>query len=757
MRKLCIFSFSFALAVFLSQFFLPLRFLPLAAVSALALGLAGYAAAKPDRRKAALIAAFGMAAGFVWNFGYDTLVFSRAQELDGVQAAVTATVSDFPVEQSYGSYVDIRVQTDGPFSLKARAYIYDDSADGLRPGDKIRFTALFSTADKVGENEITSYTSKGYLLFVRGVEGLEVLKSPGVTAANFHRYLARAIKEKIKAAFPLGAEGFMLALLTGDRSLLSGDDSATVALERTGLTHIVAVSGMHAAILAGFISTVLGKRRWTVIVTAPALLIFMAVSGFSASVVRAVVMQLFLLIAPLIMRESDSLTSLAAALLLLLLINPYAIAGVGLQLSFGATLGIILISPKINARLIKHAPKKKGFKRKIVLAVSGAVSTTMGALALTMPITAYYFQSVPLIAPLSNLLILWAVTPTFIIGAAAVGLAFIFLPAGRIVGFFPAILVKTILFTAKLLAKPDYACVYLTDPAMQWLFIAMYTVCAGLAIAKARLRAFIPVICAGTVALCGILVLRDLINRGQDGYELTVLDVGQGQSIAVTSAGYTAIIDCGSSSGQDAGRTAEYFLRGMGRGRVDVLILTHYHSDHANGVKRILSSLGVATLIVPEPRFTESDLDEEILAAAERCGTEVIFVTEETEVALGEASITLYPPMGADSENERGLMALVADDGFETLITGDAPGYLERQLTAKYELPDIECLIVGHHGSASSTTDRLLDAVTPETAIISVGDNSYGHPRSEVLERLGRRDITVLRTDEVGNITVSSR
>ena len=117
--------------------------------------------------------------------------------------------------------------------------------------------------------------------------------------------------------------------------------------------------------------------------------------------------------------------------------------------------------------------------------------------------------------------------------------------------------------------------------------------------------------------------------------------------------------------------------------------------------------------------------------------------------------MTLYPPLGRETENERGLMVRVSQGNFDTLITGDAPAALERQLIESFDLPDIECLVVGHHGSATSTCDQLLDALTPETAVISVGENNtYGHPTQAVLERLEERGIDILRTDLSGTITV---
>ena len=147
MRKLAWFAFSFSFAVFVSQYFLPLGAMPAAAGACGALGLLAFALSRGNRRRAALLLGLGLAAGFLWNFGYDTLIFSGARELDGVETGVTASVVDFPVDQDYRTYVDVKLRRDGAVPLKARAYVYDGSAEDLRPGDTVTFTALFSTAD----------------------------------------------------------------------------------------------------------------------------------------------------------------------------------------------------------------------------------------------------------------------------------------------------------------------------------------------------------------------------------------------------------------------------------------------------------------------------------------------------------------------------------------------------------------------------------------------------------------------------------
>ena len=757
MRKLAWFAFSFAAATAACQYLVPLRLMPLAAVAALGVGLAVYAALRREWRRVAIIASLGLAAGFIWSFGYDTLFFSHARDLDGVEAEITATVTDFPVARTYGAYVDIKIDADSGPALKARAYVFDGSADALRPGDRVRMTASLSTADRVGEREITSYTSKGYFLFAGRVRDVEVLSSPGMGITNFHRYLAKAIRDKIRLTFPLGTEGFMLALLTGDRTEVDADPALTSAMERAGVSHIIAISGMHVSILAGFLLTVLGRRRWAVLAALPVLALFMAVSGFSASVVRAVIMQGFILTAPLLYRDSDGITSLSAALLVLLLINPYAVAGVGLQLSFAATLGIITLSPRIAGALTKKLPSGRSFKKHILISLAGALATTAGALVFTMPLSAVYFGCVSLIAPAVNAVMIWAVSPAFILGAAAVAVAFLFLPAGRVLAFYPAVLVRAMIWLIKRFAAPFLSAVYLDGAEVTAWFAVFYLAAAAVIVFKLRARYLLSVLSLAAASLCVLFIAKDLSAARSGGYELTVLDVGQGQSIAVAAGSATAVVDCGSSSGEDAGELAERYVRSLGRGGVDVLVLTHYHSDHAGGAERLISALNVSVLAVPEPRFEESGLDEEILAAAEDAGCRVIYVTEVTAVDLGDATLTLYPPLGSESENERGIIALVTDGDFDTLITGDAPSALERQLTALYDLPDVECLVVGHHGSAGSTSEALLDAVSPELAVISVGENSYGHPTQAVLDRLTERGIEVLRTDEAGNVQIRSR
>ena len=140
---------------------------------------------------------------------------------------------------------------------------------------------------------------------------------------------------------------------------------------------------------------------------------------------------------------------------------------------------------------------------------------------------------------------------------------------------------------------------------------------------------------------------------------------------------------------------------------------------------------------------------------AGRYGVDIHYVTEVTDVANGASTMTIYPPVGDKGANELGLTILCSLGDFDTLITGDMDGKTETKLVETYDFPDIEVLLVGHHGSKYSSSTTLLESVTPEVGVISVGDNSYGHPTEEALLRLTDAGMTVYRTDMQGNILIT--
>ena len=171
-------------------------------------------------------------------------------------------------------------------------------------------------------------------------------------------------------------------------------------------------------------------------------------------------------------------------------------------------------------------------------------------------------------------------------------------------------------------------------------------------------------------------------------------------------------------------------------------------------LSRIASAAEGGSFFLP-PIFVRVRSPEQLLRLAEENGIEVVYVRRTVECPLGGAVLSLYPPVGEGDLNEQGLTALCSAGDFDVLITGDMAGSTERKLVGQYDLPDIEVLMVGHHGSRYSSSQELLQAVRPETAIISVGDNSYGHPTQEAMDRLSQAGAEIYRTDRQGNILVT--
>lgn len=744
MRTLALFSGSFSLGIFLAQYLLPAGWLLPCALGAYALAcfrlvLSG------DRGKRVLLIGTGLSLAFGWTWLYIRQVQRPMETLADTEAAVTMTLQDYADPTDFGAKVTVRVE-----GLPGKlAYYGGTELLNLEPGQTVTDTVSFQSAARIRDDDITTFTSKGVFLlaYQRGeaVIGPENPDSPRWWPVR----MGQAMREKIGDLFQGDTAGFLTAILTGDKSALSSQ--ASWNLSEAGLYHILAVSGMHCGFLLMLIRLLTGRHRRRLLAgSAIVLLIFYAfLVGASPSVVRACVMLSFLLAAPLFGRESDGPTSLSAALFCILLNNPFAAASISLQLSFGAVAGLLWLTPRLSSLLLGEKHHGRVFTFTVV-----SFSATMGALVLTIPLSAYYFGTMALISPVSNLLCLTAASGVFIFGLLAVLAGFVCPPLGSLIALVPGLLAQYILEAARLLAQVPYHAVYFVNPYLKYWLAFAYLLFAAVYLLRDR-RGRNYALAAG----CALATLAVTIRLGAARYgaalDVVMLDVGQGQSVVLASEGHFALTDCGSgNSWYDAGGVAFQQLRTMGCREVDYLILTHFDDDHVNGAEVLLSQIPVRTVLYPADG-EDTETRRAILDFARETGAEVTALTEETELALGGAALTVYPPTGGTDDNERGLVVLASAGEEDLLITGDLDAAGERRLLETYGLPDIEYLAAGHHGSKYSTCDELLDAVSPETALISVGSNSYGHPAEETLRRLAEHGCTVYRTDLHGTIHLS--
>ena len=765
MRVLATFAFSFAAAVFLTIYGgLDALLLPLGgALVVITLLLALLLRKKGRVRTRVLLILSGLAVGFLWTAVYITVFFQPARELDGRTVRLTATVADWPQEGTYGGYTVV-VQARTERWAKVSAILYTDGQGAeLRPGDRVETIAHCTLGDRTFAGEkITYYTAKGIFLRATAYGRLEAERPEHVPPQYFAAWASRALKRGIDAAFPEDVSGFVRALVTGNRDNLT--DQFTTSLERAGLSHTVAVSGMHLAFLSGVLTTLLGRgRKSTAVLTILWVALFCGIAGNTPSVLRAAVMILMLQFAPLLDRERDGPTSLALALLLLLWVNPFSAAHIGLQLSFAAVAGIQLTSDRVQDWLRKKLGmdqwKRPGHwwvrpLRAVPYFVVSTLSATLGASVLTIPLVAVHFNMISLIAPVSNLLTLWAVGFLFL-GGLGVGTLAVFLPgaAGAAAVPFTA-LARYLQWVIEWAARPALAALPLESVYYRaWLVLA-YALVVLFIRAKGRRPVWMPLV-AGTAGLIlAVFLTRASFQAGD--LAVTVLDVGQGQSVLVRTGEFLLLSDCGGDSRDDPGDVAANYLQSLGRSGVDLLVVSHYHADHANGIPQLLRRIRVGELALPDVE-ADDPLRQAIVAAAEERGIPVRFVREDTGFDLpGGGRVTVFAPVAEEgTANELGLTVLAAAGGADVLITGDMEQEGELRLVERGVLPDVEVLVAGHHGSGTSVTPELLEAVRPELALISVGlNNKYGHPSWDTLVRLDEAGADIYRTDLYGTIEV---
>ncbi len=746
MRTLATAAFSFAAAVFAAQYFLaPGQQLAaagtMAALAVLALLLRG------KTRVRTLLMTFSLCVGFVYNFTYTALVQEEVSDLAGREYAAGMELCEYAEATEYGARAAVKLLGDGG-GMRA-VYYGGEALLELSPGVHIFDTVLLSSAGEIRGRRVDSFTSKGvYLLaYSRGEQTFERGREGAL------RYLPQRLAHRISAALGELYEGDTLAfarsLVLGERDDLS--ESAYVDLTETALYHITAVSGMHCAFLLSLAQMLVGRHRQRLlaVVAIPLLLLYTVMVGAGPSVVRAAVMLILLLLAPLFGRERDGITALSFALLLILLQNPYAVTSIGLQLSFAAVGGMLCLTSRIYHAL---AGEKKGNGIRHFAAAS--VSASLGSMVFTVPLSAYHFNIFVLVAPLSNLLCLWAVSLAFPFVLLSGAAASFFLPAGQLLSIPVRPLLGYVLKGAHILAKIPYHAVYFSNEFLALWLIFIYAMLAVCLLTRARARGWVMAVLLGAVSLAAVVMLNGQVYTTQK-MNVVVLDVGQGESVLVTSGEGTALIDCGSSNGYiSAGEVAADVLMSMGHDALDVAVVSHYHADHANGFAELFARLRVGTLVLADIE-DEGGLRAELEALAAEHGTSVVYAREVTELSAGEAEIRVYPPMDEGGANEA-CLSVVCDAGdFETLITGDMNISAEERLAQSVDLPDVEVILAGHHGAKNASSMELLREVTPETAVISVGSNSYGHPTEEALIRLAAVGAEVYRTDLHGHVTIS--
>ena len=746
MRKLVWFTVGFAAAAALCAYLLD----GMAAVYlAVIAGGSCIGLAFLKKKNAAVIAVMllGLSAGLVYGWLHNSLVLTTAKRYDGTSRWLKIEATDYSFFNGYSTAVDGKITLDG---RKYRIRLYMESVDNVSPGDVLSGRVTLRYTPKGGLKTETYHKGEGIFLLAYGEGNLQISAAEKLPVRYFPAWLRKNIRQRIETLFPEDTAFFAKALLLGDDSDMSYEDN--VAFQRSGIRHVVAVSGLHVSILLSLLYFATGRRkRLTLFTGLPLLLLFASVAGFTPSVVRACIMQGLLILSAVVDREYDPATALSFAALVLLLANPLTITSVSFQLSVGCMIGIFAFSKKIQAYLRDEKRLGSGRGKGLIARVNrwlvATVSVSVSAMAVTVPLCAVYFGMVSVAGILTNFLTLWLLSFVFSGILAVCLLSFLWLPGAAVIAGIVSVPIRFMLSVSRLIARLPFAVVYTDSPYTILWIVLTYCLTALFFLCKKKSP---MLLCAGVTVLYFLSLFLTWAEAYTDDFRLTVVDVGQGQCVLVQSKDSAYLIDCG---GDDSDDTADAALRAMGASgitRLDGIVFTHYDTDHANGAENLLQIVNVQTLYLPD-----TEPENEIRRGLRRQDVPICWVDGTMTLPCGTGTLTLYPSENDSNGNESSMCILFQAENCDILITGDRDLEGEHRLLRQGNIPDIEILIAGHHGAATSSGLELLHHTMPELVLISVGaDNLHGHPDAETLKRFIDAGCIVRRTDLEGTILI---
>jgi competence protein ComEC len=646
------------------------------------------------------------------------------------------------------------------------AVLGEDPCPPVLPGDGLRVLATLRAPRSVKNPGVLDYAR---LLRRRGIDWTgtadsctQLLMEYGSGPFSILRFFeqARAGLQRFVASREASPEarGILTALTVGERGRIP--EATAEDFRKAGLAHLLAISGLHLGFVAAGLYFLLvfllartrklvlrlDVRRLAAAVVIPVTIGYTLLAGAHLPAVRACIMVLGFLLAVLLRRDSDPLQTLCAAALVILGLWPQSLFEVSFQLSFCAVLVIVLGMPVVTGwlRLPLTRPEEAWWRRFLVRVAHFLLVTLLATLG-TAPLVAFHFNQVSVMGLLANLL----AVPLAAFLIVPLGLIFCLLYpiSGVLAGFFADVG----LFLSGLLADLaawfggiDFGWFHVATPTIFELILLYATLLFIFQLGRRRWARW--AVLAGVVLLIGSWGVGRLSPLLSDKLEMTVIDVGQGDSILVRfPGGDTLLIDCGPAreGGFDAGRRiVAPYLWARGITRLDAVAITHPQADHAGGLPSIIELFRPKEIWTAEP--LEKVSGARILRAGDRPRPGVL---------------VLWPPESLEGleSNERSLVLRIVHEKTAFLLTGDLEEEGEAGLLEQDADLSANVLKVGHHGSRKATSDQLLARVQPGIAVISAAmRNPFGFPHRELLSRLGAKKVKVFRTDHHGAVKIVS-
>lgn len=609
------------------------------------------------------------------------------------------------------------------------------------------------------------------------------------------------MKERVYRLLPEDAKELCIGILIGDRTDI--DEEITKAFKASNLTHMLAISGAHISYIVlgiSFLFSKLGNRICKIIIII-FLIFFMLLTGFTPSVQRASFMSIFMLLANLLYRKSNIFMNLFASSFIILMINPYAIFDIGFQLSYGGTIGIIILNPKISKTIYSkigleaEVSKYKGigiiiiYFKKILKYVADMLVVTISANIIIIPIMVFQFNTISFTFWISNILAGPFLGMITILSFIMYFVSYISMQLANIASFPLEYIIKLLILIAKICSNLPLSSVIIRTPyviEMILYYLGIFIACNWrntMFFAKklyhkmvrfyrnrignkiVRKRVHIRLI---SIILIMIIIFNSvvwIINQNRN-LKIYFIDVGQGDCTLIrTPFNKMILIDGGGNENGsfDVGEQILFpYLLDRKITKIDYVMISHMDFDHIGALFYILENMKVGHVIISKQGEISKNY-EKLKEIVDRKNIEIIIVKQGDRIKIDSQTYfdILFPTDYLIRENVLNNNSIVAKfcyKRFSILFTGDIEEIAEKQLVDKYSnSTNIHSTIlkIAHHGSKTSSIQEFLQLVKPKIALIGVGEkNTFGHPNSNVLERLKDFRAKTYRTDLCGEIEI---
>lgn len=647
----------------------------------------------------------------------------------------------------------------------------------LNYGDKIIVKGNFeeaNTARNEGGFDYKQYLKSKNIYGIVAVDkkDIETINKNNVGVIDLLANKVRnSMKRKIEQNLPNETNELLSGMLIGEKSNLQKEIQED--FRDSSLSHVLAISGMHVSYVMIGITFVINKlkfsKKMSKIVTILILLFFIILTGKTASVTRACFMSSYIILASLLHKKAHVLGSISISLLIILIINPYFILDIGLQLSYGGTIGIVLIYPILKKYKKKKEDKTGRIKKvlyKIKDKIIDTILITISANLVIFPIVLFHYNIMSFTFIISNLLISPIIGIIIILGFLSVFSSYIVSPISKVMFFFLQILLSVLAQIAHFCAGLPLSKVYFPTPKI-YVIIIYYLFLIYIILVKNKIitgkkigkKVFI-------IFTIIVIILNLILNFIPKTFTISFIDVGQGDSMLIsTPKGKNIIVDGGGSRDETTfnigKQTLIPYLLNKGITKLDYIIISHFDSDHVGGILSVLEELKAEKVIICEQEENENYKRFKEIVKNKKIKVYVVKKGDNLKIEENIWLNILWPKderIKENAINNNSIVAKLNYKSFSILFTGDIEKIAENEILKEYKNSNIlnaNILKVAHHGSKSSSIKEFLEKVKPQIALIGVGEkNTFGHPNAGVLNRLENLNTKIYRTDEKGEITI---